>query len=543
LNEERVMTARPGVQVPPLALDGHGLVRWAPAPPPVGPGTVAEVLDAVLATDPDRLALVDDKTAMSYADLDAAVNRFAWVLREEGLRSGDRIAVRLPNCAEIVVSFLAAMRLGLVWVGVNRALAPPEWAFLLSDSGASLLLGEPSESPGADLPVLPIDGEFSRRMAAAPADRPGTAVDPYAPAAIAYTSGTTGTPKGAVHSQHNMVLPAANALSVGSVAAGSRQGVVLPLTILNLQILGPVTTFACGATCVPLGRIDVLGLVDGVRRHRVERLSVPPTTAYDLLTHPAVRQQDVATLTQLGVGGAGAPDGLNQRYRERFGRLFVTSYGLTEAPTAVTIDERDPRPDGSAGFALGHLAVDLLAADHSAVPPGSDGEIVVGPRREGQFAGVYSPMLGYWNLPAATRQALTPDGWLRTGDLGRIGRDGALYVVGRRNDLIVRGGANVYPAEVELALMAHPDVAEAAVVGRPHPRLGETVVAAVRPREGAELTAEALRRFCADRIARYKVPADIRLVTELPRNAMGKVLKKAVRASFAEEDGNEAVAR
>ena len=533
------MTAQRGVPAPTLALDDHGLVRWAPAPPPVGPGTVAEVLDAVIATDPHRLALVDDRTAMSYADLDAAVNRFAWVLRDEGLRPGDRVAARLPNCAEIVVAFLAAMRLGLVWVGVNRALAAPECAFLLSDSGASLLLAEPGESPGTGIPVLALDGEFSRRVAGASADRPRVTVDPYAPAAIAYTSGTTGTPKGAVHSQHNMVLPAANALSVGSVAAGSRQGVVLPLTILNLQILGPVTTFACGATCVPLDRIDVLGLVDGVRRHRVERLSAPPTTAYDLLTHPAVREQDIATLSQLGVGGAGAPDGLNQRYRERFGRLFVTSYGLTEAPTAVTIDDRDPRPDGSAGFPLGHLAVSILAPDGSAVPLGRDGEIVVGPRRDGPFADAYSPMLGYWNRPAATCQALTSDGWLHTGDLGRIGQDGTLYVVGRRNDLIVRGGANVYPAEVELALMAHPDVAEAAVVGRPDSRLGETVVAAVRPRDGAELTAETLREFCADRIARYKIPAEIRLVADLPRNAMGKVVKKAVRASFAEDDENK----
>lgn len=521
----------------PLALDGHGLVRWSPGPPPAGPRTVAAVLDAVLAQDPGRLALVDDAAAMSYADLDAAANQVAAVLSGEGLRPGDRLAVRLPNCADVVVTFLAAMRLGLVWVGINRALAPPERAFLLADSGASLLLAEPGERLEVTVPVLLLDDEYRRRVAAAGTGRPGLPVDPHAPAAIAYTSGTTGTPKGAVHSQHNMLLPAASALLNGSVAAGSRQGVVLPLTILNLQILGPVTTFACGATCVPLPRIDVLGLVEGVRRHQVEQLSAPPTTAYDLLTHPGVGEDDIKTLTRLGVGGAGAPEGLNDRYRERFGRLFVTSYGLTEAPTAATIDDRDPRPDGSAGFALAHLDVAITGASGSPVPAGDDGEIIVGPRRDGPFADVYRPMLGYWNRPDATRAALDADGWLRTGDQGRIGPDGALYVVGRRNDLIVRGGANVYPAEVEVALTAHPDVAEAAVVGRPDPRLGETVVAVVRLRDGAQLTAEELREYCASRIARYKVPAEVRFVTDFPRNAMGKIIKKAIRATVTEERG------
>lgn len=515
-----------------LPLDDHGLVRWSPAPPPAGPRTVAEVLDPVLAEDPGRLALADDTTELSYAGLDAAASQVARMLRAEGLSPGDRLAVCLPNGADIVVAFLAAMRLGLVWVGINRALAPPERAFLLADSGAALALAGPGEDLGGSVPVLTVDDGYRRRAAAEDPGRPDINVDPHAPAAIAYTSGTTGTPKGAVHSQHNMLLPAANALLKGSVTPRSRQGVPLPLTILNLQILGPVTTFACGATCAPLSRIDVLGLVDGVRRHRVERMSVPPTTAYDLLTHPDVRPGDIASLTQLGVGGAGAPDGLNDRYRERFGRLFVTSYGLTEAPTAATIDDRDPRPDGSAGFPLGHLDVVVAGDDGSPVPAGTDGEILVGPRGDGPFADVYRPMLGYWNRPDATRDALTAGGWLRTGDQGRFDSDGALHVVGRRNDLIVRGGANVYPAEVEQALMTHPDVAEACVVGRPDPRLGETVAAVVRLRDGSALAPGDLRDHCAGRIARYKVPAEIRIADDLPRNAMGKVVKKKIRALF-----------
>jgi long-chain acyl-CoA synthetase len=495
---------------------------------------VAAALDAVLAEEPGRLALVDDDVELTYAELDVAVNQVADVLQQEGLVPGDRLAVCLPNSADIVVTFLAAMRLALIWVGLNRALAPVERAVLLADSGASVLLSDPDtehDTAGARLVVL--DESWRRRVAAATSARPSIEVDPHAPAAIAYTSGTTGRPKGAVHSQHNMLLPAVGALLEGTVPAHSRQGVVLPLTILNLQILGPVTTFVCGATCVPLSRIDVVGLVAAVRRHRVQRMSVPPTTAYDLLTRPEAHPEDIATLTELGVGGAGAPPGLNERYRQRFGRLFLTSYGLTEAPTAVTIDDRDPRPEGSAGLELAHASVAITSPDGTGLPPGEDGEIRVGPRQEGPFADVYRPMLGYWYRPEATRDALTGDGWLRTGDQGRKGPDGTLFVVGRRNDLIVRGGANVYPAEVEQALATHPDVAEVAVVGRPDERLGEVVVAVVRARPGATLTAEDLRTHCATRLARYKIPAEVRFVPDLPRNAMGKVVKKTLRASLS----------
>jgi acyl-CoA synthetase (AMP-forming)/AMP-acid ligase II len=329
-----------------------------------------------------------------------------------------------------------------------------------------------------------------------------------------------------------MLLPGLSALTSGAAGEGSRQGVALPLTILNLQILGPVATFLCGATCVPLPRIDVLGLVEGVRRHRVNSVAVPPTIAYDLLTRPEIRIEDIASLTDLGVGGAGAPPGLNERYRARFGRMFGTSYGLTEAPTAVTVDRRDNRPEGSAGLVRNYLAVAITGPDGASVPAGEEGEIRVGPRPDGPFADVYRPMLGYWNRPDATREALTGDGWLRTGDQGLLLPDGSLKVVGRRNDVILRGGANVYPAEVEQALCAHPAVAEAAVIGMPDERLGEVPVAVVRLRAGAELTAGDLIADCAGRLARYKLPVDVRFVADLPRNAMGKVAKKTLRAQL-----------
>ncbi|SDH53919.1 class I adenylate-forming enzyme family protein [Pseudonocardia oroxyli] len=518
--------------LPPF--DEHGLVRWAPKAPTGGPGTVADVLDPVLASAPDRLALVDDAGAMSYAELDRQVNRVARVLRAKGLRSGDRIAMSLPNSADVVVGFLAAMRLGLVWVGINASLRPPEVEAILEDSDPTIVITEPGRPITAGWRTVPLDERWRAQVAAAPDTRPEGMIDPYAPAAIAYTSGTTGTPKGAVHSQHNILLPGLILLLDDTIPAESRQGVALPLTILNLQILGPVASFLAGATCVVLSRIDVLGLAEGVRRHGVDRVSVPPTSAYDLLTRPDVMAEDLASLAELRVGGAAAPPGLNERYRARFGHSFSTSYGLTEVPTSVTMETREHRPDGSAGHALRHVLLRITDPDGVELPSGMEGEIRVGPRREGPFADVFRPMLGYWNRPDATRQVLTGDGELRTGDQGRIEADGSLVVVGRRNDLIVRGGANVYPAEVEQTLCRHPDVAEAAVLGRADERLGEIVVAVVRPHAGVALTEDVLRAFCGERLARYKVPAEVRLVSELPRNAMGKVVKKELRAWLEE---------
>lgn len=509
-----------------VVVDERGLVTWQPAPPPVGPTTVADVLAPIVSLDPGRLALIDDDRELTYAELDRRANQIAHVLTAEGLRGGDRLGVRLANNAEVVVLFLAAMRMGLVWVGLNRSLALAELALLIDDAGVAVVVAE----PGTELDVarvVEVDEAWHQRVAAASTLRPEVVIDPHAPAAIAYTSGTTGRPKGAVHSQHNMLLPGIVSLHEGSIAPESRQGVVLPLTILNLQILGPVAAWVCGATCVALGRIDAEGLAQAVGRHRVCRVATPPTTAYDLLTHPAVQPDDLATLEELGVGGAGAPTELNDRYRARFGRLFTTSYGLTEAPTAATVEDREDSLLGSAGRALAHLAVAIVGENGTRLSSGVEGQICLGPRTEGPFADVYRPMLGYWNRPDATRATLTTDGWLRTGDQGYLDPDGSLHVVGRRNDLIIRGGANVYPAEVEVALLDHPAVAEAAVIGRPDERLGETVVAVVRLVAPTEL--EELRQHCSDRLARYKVPAEFIVATDMPHNAMGKIVKKELR--------------
>ena len=388
-----------------------------------------------------------------------------------------------------------------------------------------------------DLPALRLvlDAEpgdptsaWAERLAAAdPAAAPQPDVDPFAPAAIAYTSGTTGQPKGVVHSQHNLLL-------VGAVAAAHqtlpdvRLGVVLPLTILNLMVLGPVSTLQMGACVVCIDRIDPVGLAGWIRDERVNTMSAVPAIIHDLLTHPEVAPSDLESLARPGCGGGATPDSFRRLYEERFGIRLTTGYGLTEAPTAVTTEDPAlPRVPGASGRALPHVSVTVRDDDGAPVGVGDVGEVCVGAAEDGLFAAAYTPMLGYWDRPEATAEALR-DGILRTGDLGYLTADGDLVITDRKGDLIVRGGANVYPAEVERVLHEEPRVAGCAVVGIPDERLGERVVAAVVREDDAQLTADELREHCARSLARYKVPERFLFVNELPRNAMGKVVKRVV---------------
>jgi acyl-CoA synthetase (AMP-forming)/AMP-acid ligase II len=233
------------------------------------------------------------------------------------------------------------------------------------------------------------------------------------------------------------------------------------------------------------------------------------------------------------VGGADCPEEFRDLYRQRFGREVGIGYGMTEAPTAVTSADGTPSAKpGLCGKALPQIEIQVLDEDERPVPAGEMGEICVGPARKGEWAGVYTPMLGYWNRPDATAEALK-GGLYHTGDVGLLEADGTLYIRGRRNELILRGGANVYPAEVERVLGEHPAVAAVAVFGLPDERLGERVVAVVQRETGASVDEAALVGHVRGELARYKTPDQIRFVDDMPRNAMNKIVKRELHPLFA----------
>jgi acyl-CoA synthetase (AMP-forming)/AMP-acid ligase II len=274
-----------------------------------------------------------------------------------------------------------------------------------------------------------------------------------------------------------------------------------------------------------MDRVDPVGVAEWVRTERITSFGAVPTIVHGLLTHPDVHEEDLVTLTQPEVGGADCPEEFRTLYRERFGTEVALGYGMTEAPTAVTLERPEgPHLPGGAGVALPHVRITVRDEAGRELDAEEIGEVCVEATTEGPWAGVYTPMLGYWKQPDASRSALR-DGVLHTGDLGLLDAAGNLFIKGRRGDLIIRGGANVYPAEVERILHEDARVAACAVVGRPDERLGERVVAHVQVAPGETLDAETLRAHCAERLARYKVPEEFVFVDDFPRTPMGKIRK------------------
>lgn len=528
----------------------HGL-RPSPTrrPNPAGPKDVASVLDQWLAERPDAPALVGRHGRLTFAELDRAINAAAGVFRTWGIGPGDRVAATIANHNELVIAFLATQRLGAIWVGINRAYAPPEKSYLLEDSGASLYLADPESAQAVSAPGLRrivevtagVSGSAWEAAVAshAGAARPALPIDPWAPAAIAYTSGTTGFPKGVVHSQHNMIVTASvNVEYSGDGVPETVRGTAMPLTILNVMILGPVAALSTGAVHVNMDRIDALGVAEWIVREQVSNMSLVPTVVRDLFLRPDIDQQDLRSLSWLVVGGSTVPPELPQIFEQRFGRRMTIGYGLTEGPNGIAKTGPDsPILPGLIGRPLPHLRMAILGPDGRELPPGEEGEIAFRESVDGRWAGVYTPPLGYWNRPEET-DVLLAGGWVHSGDVGVCDEYGDFHIRDRRSDLIVRGGANVYPAEVERVIRMVDRVRDCAVLGLPDERLGQIVAAFVEPTtSGApgDGLIEELRDFCLANLAAYKVPVTWQLVEALPRNAMGKVMKTQLAHAIAKK--------
>lgn len=475
--------------------------------------TIARVLDRALADRPDAPAVIARSGRLSYRELDAAADQAAGALAGLGLRPGDRLAASLPNDLDVVVAFHGAMRLGLIWVGLNTALASPEKKQIVDACGARVVLADAAEW---------------RRLLSSASAAPTVHVDPHAPAGIAYTSGTTGLPKGIVHSQHNLLLPGAVLVAECGYDETLRKGDCLPLTILNLMVLTTLLTAQAGGCCIVMDRRDPAGVIDWVRDESVNVWNGVPTQLFDLARSHDDRRGDLATLREVWSGGGDCPDSLRQEFQDAFGLPLRATYGLTEAPTVVSIDPVGGEwLPGASGKPLPHLEVRILDDAGNEQPVGELGEVCVQAATGGAWAGAWTPMLGEWRDGAVVPYDAPV---LRTGDLGVVDRDGWLSIRDRRKLVVVRGGANVYPAEVERVLLSVPGVQAAAAFGVPHERLGEQVAAIVQRAPGGDVQIEALRAACRERLARYKVPERWAVVDALPLNAMGKVVRTELAA-------------
>lgn len=487
---------------------------------------VTGVLDAALRDRPDSTALIGRSGRLSYAELDSGADAAAAALWELGLRPGERLAVTLPNDVDVVVAFHGAMRLGAIWVGIGEALAAPEKQHLIRDCAPTLMLASAGviDECAKALAEVGAQGRTAEQLRAAmtAAGRPPKVdIDVNAPAGIAYTSGTTGVPKGIVHSQHNLLLPGEVLVASRGWGPSLRKGDCLPLTILNLMVLTTLLTAQAQGCCIVMDRRDADGIAEWIEREQVTHWNGVPAQLHDLVTGKQVDPARLASLQEVWSGGGDCPDSLRVRFAEVYGLPIRSTYGLTEAPTVVSIDpvggERRP---GASGRVLPHLSVQTRRDDGTLLPRDAEGELCLSARTDGEWANRWTPYLGVWRDGSVAEPPQPP---VATGDYGVVDADGWLTVLDRIKLLIVRGGANIYPAEVERVLVSQAGVAGAVVFGVPDERLGERVAALVEP--SAEVEIDALAAACRDQLADYKVPERWGIVGRLPRNAMGKVVR------------------
>ncbi|MFB7507117.1 long-chain-fatty-acid--CoA ligase [Streptomyces broussonetiae] len=477
---------------------------------------------------PDHPALRLGAATTSYAELDRLSAQAAALLRTEGLRTGDRVALMLPNVPEFVVLYYAVLRAGGIVVPLNPLLKERETAYHLKDSGAVLLF-EWHRAPGEGAAGASAAGV--RRLAVEPAAfaaelarlEPQYEVTTVAGddiAVLLYTSGTTGHPKGAAltHAglRHNTEV------NVTEVQRLTSEDVIvgcLPLFHIFGQTCTMNVAVRSGASLTLVPRFEPGAVLDAVARDRATVFEGVPTMYAALLQHPG--PVDVSSLRMCVSGGASLPVEVLHGFERRFGCMVLEGFGMSETSPVVSFNHPDrPRKPGSIGTPVRDVEVRLLDETGRDVAPGEVGELAVrGP----------NVMKEYWNRPEDTAAAI-PDGWLRTGDLGRRDEDGYLYIVDRKKDLIIRGGYNVYPREIEEVLHEHPAVALAAVLGVPDERLGEEVAAAVVLRPGARADTEELQQFVRDRVAAYKYPRRLWLTDALPMGPSGKILKREITA-------------
>jgi long-chain acyl-CoA synthetase len=486
---------------------------------------VADLVRSAGTQHAGRTAIVDPGgDRITWAAMDRAVDRGAAALRIAGIAPGQRVGVVLGNSADFAVAYWATLRCGAVLVPVNPAYTVPEQTHIFTDADVRAIVADPrlretSAAAAAEgVPILVPDD-----LAAADAEGfGGTEPEPHDTAVIAYTSGTTGRPKGAMLSHGNLL---ANLDGFSDLPRLSLQpddvllGVLPFFHIFGLNVILNAAARA-GAAVVTMERFSpAASLALLAEQHVTVAYGAPPVFA----AWCAVR--DVPSLPQLraAISGADAlPVGTFHAFAERFGLEICEGYGLTETSPVVSSNAGSPeiRP-GTVGHPVPGVEVRIVDPTGAPVPPGTDGEIIV--RGGNVFA-------GYHGQPDATAEVFT-DGWFSTGDVGRCDADGYLTIAGRLKDMVIVSGFNVYPREVEEALLSHPDVAEVAVVGLPDTRTGERVRALVVPCPGVEVRIDDLLAHCRDRLARYKLPREVEIVGSLPRTALGKLTRASLRGS------------
>ncbi len=501
------------------------------------------MLEDTAAKYPENSALVFPGVKLTYSSLVNMANRLATGLYEMGVRKGDRVAVMLPNCPQWVISYYAVLKLGAVLVQTNPMYVERELEHQLNDSGAKLIIVLDSLYPRvknirAHTPLqqvvcvsftepAAIDNtlSFEALLKDYPASPPEVKIDPREDVAVfQYTGGTTGVSKGVMLTHYNLV---ANAYQVRGWMPMCREGQERILTVLPLFHIYSLT--ACNNLSVLLGgaqylmpRFDINNMLQVINDFKPTLFPGAPTLYIAMINHPRIADYDVKSIRVCISGSAPLPLEVSERFYRLTGGYLIEAYGLSEASPATHLNPLGGEDrTGSIGLPAPDTEARIMDMEtgKEEMPVGQVGELVVrGPQ----------VMKGYWNMPAET-SAVLRDGWLYTGDMAKMDEDGYFYIVDRKKDIIIAGGFNIYPREVEEVLYEHPKVQEAVVVGIPDPYRGETVKAFLVLRPGMSASPEEITAYCREKLASFKIPQLIEFRESLPKTAVGKILRRALR--------------
>ena len=490
---------------------------------------LSSVLLATAERHPDRTAVKLDDAVLTYAELVTQAKRVAAGLQAAGVEPGDRVGLVLPNVLAYPVSFYGAQFAGAVVVPMNPLLKAREVEYFLEDSGAKAVIAFAPMSEETEKAAGVTGAQFYAAGVSAPdalvADEPIASVVERAgddDAVILYTSGTTGRPKGAQLTHDNLRINAeVSANDIVTITADDVVMGCLPLFHVFGLTCGMNAAFSVGASLTLIPRFDPAKALEVIGRDRVTVFEGVPTMYGAMLHHPSRADADVSSLVTCASGGSALPVELLKAFEEAFGCAILEGYGLSETSPVASFNMRSVgRKPGTIGTAIPGVEMRLIDDDWNTVAAGEVGEIAIkGP----------NIMKGYWNRPDATAESIR-DGWFRSGDLATVDDAGFYTIVDRKKDMIIRGGLNVYPREIEEVLYEHPDVLEAAVVGIPDDEFGEQVGAAVSLKAGAEVSPEQIIAFVKERVAGYKYPRQVWIVGELPKGPTGKILRREVKA-------------
>jgi long-chain acyl-CoA synthetase len=495
---------------------------------------LADLLVRTAAEHGDRTAVKLDDLALSYSVLDQASRRVAGLLRQRGLQVGDRVGLSLPNVPYFPVLYYGILRAGGVVVPMNVLLKGREVAYYLDDAGAKMMFAwhdfadaatEGAEKAGAELTLVK-PGEIEGVVFAAdPFEEVVDRADDDV-AVLLYTSGTTGTPKGASLTHHNLLSNTEASRKLIDIGPDDVVLGALPLFHSFGQTCSMNAVVSAGATLTLIPRFDPVKGLEIIQRDKVTIFAGVPTMYNAFMSVPNADEYDTSSLVTCVSGGAAMPGEILRGFEEKFGCVILEGYGLSETSPVASFNHREiGRKVGSIGTPIEGVEMKVVDDEGNEVPQGEVGEIVIkGP----------NVMKGYWNKPEATAEVMR-GGWFHTGDMAKVDEDGFFFIVDRKKDMIIRGGYNVYPREIEEVLYEHPAVRECAVLGVPDEQWGEEVGAAVALKPGAEATPEELREYVKSQVAAYKYPRHIWIVDELPKGPTGKILKREISVPAGRE--------